>query len=431
MNRSPFRKYSDFSTYCGLKRSQTNNSRPNLTVFGKIDYRFGATLLPTIFINGMNKECKVNFFSNAFIEKSVSDQPDIYPSISDIYKDFYDKNKTYGNVCINFEPLVCDYEGVVAFGRNAPADSIRYAYVYTETTLLCKKHIDALNENYDACIISDPFLEQVYRDSGLIIPTFQCPAPIDLKWYLERQQPKRPRQPFVFGVLTPFELRKNHDLLFRAFIEEFGNDPNVILKISGNYNDSQIFENLNFKIKDIGINNVYLFHQSLNMQEKETFLTSLDCFVFLSRAEGFSIVPREAMALGIPCIISDHTALSTIVNTGHVKGIKPTIIEQDLDRKRHPEYAGKWFNCHINDVRKALRDVYNNYSDYIQRAQEGRVWCEQFQTDRWKKNYLSLLRPKEIILGRQNTINGESLMTDSIKLYEKYIQLIQKNEAKQ
>ncbi len=47
--------------------------------------------------------------------------------------------------------------------------------------------------------------------------------------------------------------------------------------------------------------------------DKKPLLKACRCFVYPSQYEGFGIPPLEAMALGIPCVVSDQTSLPEIV----------------------------------------------------------------------------------------------------------------------
>ena len=57
------------------------------------------------------------------------------------------------------------------------------------------------------------------------------------------------------------------------------------------------------------------------------FISTFDCYVNLSKGEGFSIPPRESLALGIPCIISDNTAHKTICDSGLVLPVTSKILQ--------------------------------------------------------------------------------------------------------
>ena len=72
------------------------------------------------------------------------------------------------------------------------------------------------------------------------------------------------------------------------------------------------------QIKQFKLTNVELTEGMLSREENIDFFRDIDCYVLVSKAEGFSITPREALAAGIPCILSNNTAHKTICETGLV-----------------------------------------------------------------------------------------------------------------
>lgn len=85
--------------------------------------------------------------------------------------------------------------------------------------------------------------------------------------------------------------------------------------------------------------------------------------------------------------------------------------------------VGYEFNCEVQDVQKALRDVYENYQIYLEKAQEARKWVKQFRWLELQNKYVNLVKPKKVILGDRNEITDDYLMTDSKALYYKYLNL--------
>jgi hypothetical protein len=94
--------------------------------------------------------------------------------------------------------------------------------------------------------------------------------------------------------------------------------------------------------------NISVELKELERKGYEDFLASLDCYVTTSKGEGFSIIPREVLALGIPCIITNNTAQSTICSSGFVRSIKSEIPEEERTTG-----CGYFFNAEIDDVREA------------------------------------------------------------------------------
>jgi len=299
---------------------------------------------------------------------------------------------------------------------------VKIAYCVTEGTLIPSEWAAKINRNFDAIAVPDSWLVDVYKNSGVTVPIFILPLVLDLESLLAKPIKQKRNKPFVFGFSGGFWLRKNHTLLVKAFIEEFGDNPNVMLKMHGRFEGGlktvlNSFENIKTK-------NITLEYKAFTRQEYEDFITSLDCYVLISKGEGFSITPREALAAGIPCILSDNTAHKTICASGYVCAIPSNIPELFYCSMTRSllgyDFGCTIFDCTISDVRSALRNVYENYKNHLEKAKLGRNWVKQYCIESLKPKYLNLIKPKMVLLGLENSITDHYLMTNSITLFNKY-----------
>lgn len=118
-------------------------------------------------------------------------------------------------------------------------------------------------------------------------------------------------------------------------------------------------------------------------------MKSLDCYVLLSKGEGFSIAPREALALGIPCIITNNTAHKTICNTGFVCNVK-------CNKKINAYYpwfgnVGYQFDCSVDQVCRCLKLMYQNYSNYKVKALKARDWVKSYSYKNLRAKFLEII----------------------------------------
>jgi len=302
-----------------------------------------------------------------------------------------------------------------------PNDSIiNYAYCATERTKITPEAASRYNNHFDALLVPDTWLVDVYKNSGVTIPVFTLPLVLDLETLLSKPIKTEVSKPFVFGFSGAFMPRKNHELLITAFTQEFGKNPDITLRIHGRFttNSSKIKKLL----QETNNPTIEIIQKSFSRNEYEDFISSLSCYVILSRGEGFSITPREALAAGIPCIVSDNSAQTTICETGYVAAVPSTIVK--------PSYyfitgnnLGHEFDCDITDARKALRDVYENYQHHLNLAQQGKEWTKQYLVKNLKPKYLNVANPKKVILGDTNEITAEYIMTNSRTFFDKYRKL--------
>lgn len=303
--------------------------------------------------------------------------------------------------------------------------AIRFAYCVTERTEVPPAWVRLINERFDGILVPDDWLVNVYKKSGVRIPIIVLPLALDLTNLLSMPAAEKNKK-FVFGFSGGFWPRKNHELLMKAFAEEFKNDSTVELKVHGRYGGG--YEKVEATYKSLDAANIQLLKGVFSRSDYETFLASLDCFVTLSKGEGFSIIPREALAAGIPCIVSNNTAQQTICKTGAVYALESS--------KQEPSYfdiAGGFYGYHYNTdiklVRHAMRSVYNNYDHYKELALRGREWVKGFLPTSLSKLYMSLLAPKKVILSHKDFITEAELTVSSAQLFEKYKKVLKSSNT--
>jgi glycosyltransferase involved in cell wall biosynthesis len=394
-----------------LRSLQAKNSPYDLTVVGVIKYADGLGRSPIGTIDILHPHLKINFITsrtNNYID--LNDVPAIVATIAQ------NPDKTPGKVAFFFDLLSVVVDKPFLF---LPSSMIKLAYTMVESTAVPKQWVDILNTYFDAAVVPDEFLIEVYKRSGVTIPIFVLPCGLYLEEFLAKTPKQQPQKPFVFGLSAGFWPRKNQKTVIEAFAQEFGNNPDILLKLHGRFGEEAQKKEILDTIKKYKISTIELIDKSLNRAEYLDFMTSLDCYVFLSKGEGFSITPREALALGIPCILSNNTAQKTICNTGFVKVVESPIATPSY--YSHIEsYVGCDFACSIEDARKALKEVYAHYSVYLKKAHKGREWAKSYLYPNLKNKYLTLIKPQKILLGHCNKVEDTYLITTSKALYKKY-----------
>ncbi len=382
----------------------------DLTVVGNIRQADGLGQIPVGVMELLKDDLKINCVSSSIILEGLSER---------VKSIVFNRDKSPGTVSILFNPL---WHHTNPMFKEVPNSKIKIAYSMFETTKIADQWVAILNQHFDAVVVPDSYLVKVYKDCGVQIPIFELPIIMPLDDYFQKPRRVRPSAPFVFGTTVSCDERKNFPLLIRAFAEEFGNDDNVVLKLNSRFGMVEQCEAL---IELLGVSNIEFTHDVLTKSQYIEFLDSFDCFVNLSKGEGFSLCPREALALSIPCILTRNTAQITVCKSGLVKVVPSRILEPANDSPLYNTLMGQqdigyMFNCSKDDAKAALREVYENYAYYQQKAKAGPNWVSQYHWKALKPKYLSLIKPKKIVLDKKNVIANDGLMTDSPSLYRKY-----------
>jgi glycosyltransferase involved in cell wall biosynthesis len=377
----------------------------------------GLGRLPIALIDAISDDVEINFI------KSYDGKINTDEISEKVLEVILKKNNIVHDVSILFSAP--SHIGAEPF-KKVPESKIKLAYSMLEATQIPKKWVDIFNKNFDAVIVPDNFLVDVYENSGVKKPIFVVPCILYLEDFLKQPLKKKKNKVFRFGISAAFGVEKNHMIVLEAFAQEFGNNPKLSLHIHGRW--GYYFDNLKQKIDSLGLKNVELINKNFSHQEYLEFFKNLDCFVLLSRGEGFSITPRESLALGIPCILSYHTAHKTIcdanmalpVNSDIKCPIYYNIFEAD---------CGYQLTCTVKDAQAAMKKMYLNYENFINNNDRYRKWAEQYLATNIKQKYLNLIKPKIVLFGDKNLISCESLTTNSKELFNKYLEISQKENS--
>lgn len=396
-----------------------DQERPYLTVIGNSKMADGIGRQSIELIHAFYKDFSIGFIPEK--KNLLQDVPkELLPIITN-------PNKTLGKIIIYEACLPCpgkkSYKTLNKFLKGPKnKDQIRIAYSMIESSLIPKEWAEMLNNYFDLVAVPDEFLVKVYKDSGVTIPIFVLPLGLELNSFLEKptQVTKcKKAKPFRFINVSSMIPRKNHEALIKAFYRTFKDNPDVELYINFRTGPNETLVKIKNLISSLNAHNIILTNKKLDNAEYLKFFMEADVFVSFSKGEGFSIQPREAMALGIPVVISDNTAHKTILKSGLAIGVLCSSKEPAYNPFLHC-YCGEEYITDEEDAVKTLLEIYNNYATHIKLAEDRKKWVNQYCFENLKPLYLSLVKPSNIELGDENIIKENCLITSSPELYQKY-----------
>jgi glycosyltransferase involved in cell wall biosynthesis len=394
--------------------------QPDLTLIGAVQMRDGLGRHSVECIEALMKDVSIGF-----LPTSTPSFRGVSKAAKKIIKNTH---RPLGKVILFFDCVWTPSQENYKLLKTKKTDrQIRFAYSMVESSQVPQEWVSIFNEYFDAVVVPDPYFVKVYEQSGVNIPIFAVSLAVNLKPFLNQEIKTQPHHPFVFGNFGAGISRKNQKLLVEAFHKAFSNNPNVILKINSRYTHPTIEQDIMQYIQDNHIKNVFYTKNCLDEELYLEELKSLDCLVNLSKGEGFSIQPREAMALGIPVILSDNTAHKTICRSGLTRKIPSSITEPAWNTwgtiLQQPIQYGYDYNCKQEDVVDALLDMYENYDVFLKQAPELKRWAQKYDFSELKPFYLSLVKPKKVVLSTKNKITREGIFTNSPDLVEKFKEL--------
>jgi glycosyltransferase involved in cell wall biosynthesis len=241
-----------------------------------------------------------------------------------------------------------------------PRHGLRVAHIAYDSDQFPAKWAEVLNNSFDVAYFSSRHLEAVARASGIKIPVGTLPIGLDTELLLTRPFTES-RGKVRFGCVAAYHPRKGMDILVDAFIQEFGNDDDVELVLHSNIAMGSVYQNVQRMVADSHAKNITLSNANLGFAEKDALIESLDIFVNCSRGEGYSIGPREALALGKVLVLSDIGPHRDLFGIPGSFAIPVTIAFPARYPEIDNQIFGRQFSPSVADIRTALRQAY----DYV------------------------------------------------------------------
>ena len=210
------------------------------------------------------------------------------------------------------------------------------------------------------------WLAEGFRSSGLHVPVRLMPlgttAPrLDPPWHASAPGPA-----FTFLVLANLQPRKAVAETAEAFVAAFGDSDRVRLRVHGKWGDVDVIRRMDSFRR---FRNVRVTLGTLTDAEMAALWREADCVVSLSKGEGWGLVPREALALGLPVIVSalpcwddlrGHSAQGGL-GEGRAWFVE-TAEREEAVYGFTAEDTGRFFTVAPAEVRLAMRRVHAAYA---------------------------------------------------------------------
>jgi glycosyltransferase involved in cell wall biosynthesis len=292
--------------------------------------------------------------------------------------------------------IFCDVLWNGTYDRNyllVPKLGLRVAYIVFDSDELPPEWVNILNHRFDVVMVTSPHLGRVAHASGVEIPIASLPVALDIESLLSRPFKTTDSARIRFLSIAAFHPRKETETLIRAFMAAFGNTSDVELVLHSNLAFGDYADRLERFIREQAVQNVHISRVALSDHEKNQLVEGCDVFVNLSRGEGYSIGPREALALGKPLVLS---AVGGHLDLEGVPGVYLIRSKRSL-AARYPEIDNRIFGrqsaVEMGDAATALREAVDliRSGRHLVTLHERRSYAANFSFSRLSASYAEII----------------------------------------
>lgn len=210
-----------------------------------------------------------------------------------------------------------------------------------ESTVIRPSWADRMNA-MDLIWAPTPWVRDVYLANGITTPVDVALEGIDPDEHtlFHREEPE------VFWFLHVGEpaVRKNAKMVLDAFLKVFRRNDRVRLLIKG-----MKVSSVHTKSKRVEINLA-----PLQVMEMDALYQKMHCLVYPSQGEGFGRIPLEAMASGMPTILTPYSGMEVFSDFG-------IPLEYEVGPTNDDFNLGEWAYPDFDDLCEKMKWVYENY----------------------------------------------------------------------
>ena len=217
--------------------------------------------------------------------------------------------------------------------------------------------IDILNTN-NVVLTPSKFCQNIF-ESRCDVPVNYVPHCLDMNIYNKDVKPMNKYDKFTYLFLGSWKERKGYKTLLKAWFEEFDQNDNVQLVIKTD--KPLIAEQLVLRMRKKYSAPVIVLKQNYTDDEMPAFMKSADCLVTPSLGEGFYMPGIQAMAVGVPVIITDFSGCRDYANEDTSFLLKPEGFVNIPCLDNIPQFSNcSWAFISVNQLRKQMRNVLVN-----------------------------------------------------------------------
>ena len=272
---------------------------------------------------------------------------------------------------IGLRDLVVIYFLPYAVSRFAPLAKRAVLMTMFETDSIPQAWISSCNRA-SAVVVPSEHCRDAFQP-WLDVPVEVAPLGVDADFY--KPIVRVERDPFTFLMAGLLHYRKGAEFAVRAFREEFNGNDDVRLVLKTRRHFLDVGE------QSIQDGRIRIIDEDYTREQMRALYRDADCFLAPSRGEASGLTPREAMATGLPTILTDWGGLAEIADDRYafpveVEGLEPappTCSSYGAGVAGNLP-IGNFARPSVSHLRQQMRSVYEHRKAASARGLRGAQW---------------------------------------------------------
>jgi len=267
----------------------------------------------------------------------------------------------------------------------ASADKVIGMAIF-ETTNPPLNWIEILNKN-NAVVVPSQFVYDEFLKAGISVPLVLIPHCIDIDTYKPSVTPLCQRDKFTFLFVGRWHKRKGYRELLAAWVQEFHKKENIQLIIKTDRIDlAKKYVKELYQVAEEDCADIIIEEIRYKSKDMPHFYRSVDCVISPTRGEGFGLVPLEAMAVGVPVIVTNYSGCTEYANEDTATLLSPGSIDIEVAMDGIPQFVHKhWAKISIEQIREKMRYAVTHTDIITKKAK----FARQYIVNRFSYNVIA------------------------------------------
>jgi len=302
-------------------------------------------------------------------------------------------------------------DNLLAYRNNGKT---RICYFAWETSLVPPPWVQAINETVVEAWVPCKYLVDACVRSGVTVPLAVIPhaIPVPASDWRPKTKITLPEDRYKFYSIFQWSERKNPAGLIQAYYQEFNKNEPVCLvlktyKTNASLQEKQAVRDeivkLKTSVKRTKTPPIILVDDLLGTDGVFAVHYHCDCYVTMTRSEGFGIPVGEAASMGKPLIIPNYSAFPEYFDesTAYMIDVPGEIPVENMEHISSLYTDDmSWGDPSIESCRKRMREAFEHRQDAQARGEAARSYVEQNLNHTTIGN---LMKRRLQLIGERNT----------------------------